>query len=265
MNGLAPHASQLRTVGRSGAVVERSMRVARRSIVPLVSGFFEPFFYLLALGVGLGFFIDDVQVDGRSVPYGAFVAPALLASSAMNGAIYDSTYNVFFKMRFAKLYDAMIATPLRPFDIALGEICWSLIRGAAYGAGFLLVMLAMGLITSAWAFAALPALVLVSFGFAAAGMAVTTFVKSFQHLDWVTAALIPMFFFSTSFFPLSVYPAPVQPIVQALPLYHAIELMRALTLGIPDAGILVHIGYFMVMSVAGIWLVSRRLHRILQP
>ena len=94
-------------------------------------GFFEPLFYLLALGVGLGRLVGDVPApDGQPITYGAFVAPALLAASAMNGAIYDATFNVFFRLKYDKIYDAILATPMRPGDIALGEIGWALIRGA---------------------------------------------------------------------------------------------------------------------------------------
>ena len=96
-----------------------------------LSGFFEPVFYLLSIGVGLGALVGDFTLsDGQVVGYAAFVAPALLATSAMNGAIYDSTFNVFFKLKYAKLYDAMLATPLGRRDVALGEITWALLRGA---------------------------------------------------------------------------------------------------------------------------------------
>ncbi len=156
----------------------------------------------------------------------------------MNGAVYDSTINIFFKMRYAKTYDAMLATSLGPLDVAIGEIGWALIRGAIYAAAFEVVMLALGLITSPWAVLAVPAAVLIAFGFAAVGMAVTTWIKTFQQLDWVTTLLLPMFLFSTTFFPLDVYPRAVQIFVQCFPLYHGIELMRGLTLGAIDWGLL---------------------------
>ena len=88
----------------------------------LVTGFAEPVFYLFSLGIGLGALIKDVTTDGgTTVPYAVFVAPALLASSAMNGAIFDSTFNVFFKLKYSKLYDSVLATRMGPRDIAAGR------------------------------------------------------------------------------------------------------------------------------------------------
>ena len=87
---------------------------------------------------GLGSLVGTVDAGAGPVSYAAYIAPGLLATSAMNGAMYDSTVNVFFKMRYAKLYDAMLATSLGPMDVALGEIAWSLLRGGIYSAGFVL-------------------------------------------------------------------------------------------------------------------------------
>ena len=115
-----------------GYVVERNMTAFRRAWLLLLTGFAEPVFYLFSIGVGLGALVGDVTTDGgRTVPYAVFVAPALLAASAMNGAISDSTYNVFFKLKYQQLYDALLATPIGPRDIAVGEITWSLMRGSA--------------------------------------------------------------------------------------------------------------------------------------
>ena len=109
--------------GNARIVVTRGLLATRTSNWAIVaSGFFEPVFYLLAMGVGLGSFIGDVEVAGQDVSYAAFIAPALLAVSAMNGAVYDSTWNVFFKLRFAKLYQTMLTTRLGPLDVALGEV-----------------------------------------------------------------------------------------------------------------------------------------------
>ena len=251
--------------GRSRMLVERATLVQRRSWLLLVSGFFEPLFFLLALGTGLGAMIDGPIIgrDGAALAYAAFIAPGLLAASAMNGAVYDATFNIFSKLRYSKLYDAVLATPLGPVDVALGEIAWALIRGGLYAAGFLTVMLGLGLITSAWALLALPAALLVAFAFAAVGMAATTYMRSWQDLDLVLLAVLPMFLFSTTFFPLSVYPRPVQLVVECTPLYHAIELMRALTTGAVDWALLGHVAYFVVMAGAGVVVASRRLATLL--
>jgi lipooligosaccharide transport system permease protein len=246
--------------GRARVLVERALLVNRRAWLAVVSGFCEPLFYLFAMGVGFGALVGDVVgPDGTTVSFLEFVAPALLAASAMNGAVYDATFNIFFKFKYAKLYDAMLATPLGPIDVAVGEIAWALLRGGLYATGFLTVMLALGLVTSAWAVLALPAALLVAFSFAAIGMACTTFMRSWQDFDLIQLALMPMFLFSTTFFPLTVYPGFVRVLVQCLPLYHAIELMRHLCAGVVQVELLGHLAYFAVMAGVGVVVAARRL------
>lgn len=250
--------------GRSRVLLERSALVSRRGWLVFVSGFFEPVFYLVAMGQGLGSLVGALPgPDGTPISYAAFIAPGLLAASAMNGAVFDSTFNVFFKLRYARLYDAMLATPLGPVDIALGEIGWALIRGGLYALGFLTVMAGFGLLTSPWALLALPAALVVAFAFAAVGMAATSYMRSWQDFDLVTLAVLPMFLFSTTFFPLSVYPPPLQVVVQCLPLYHGVELMRGLTTGAVHVGMLGNLAYFAVMIVLGVAVASRRLDALL--
>jgi lipooligosaccharide transport system permease protein len=250
--------------GRSRTIVERSLKAYRHAWLALVSGFFEPLLYLFALGTGLRGLVGTVTGPGGiALSYPAFLAPALLASSAMNGAIFDSTINVFFRLKYNKLYDAILATSLGPLDVALGEITWALLRGGLYSAGFLIIMAALGLTASPWALAIFPAALLISFGFAAAGMAVTTFVRGFQDLDVVQFALLPMFLFSGSFYGLDVYPRWLQIVVEFLPLQHGIALLRALNAGVVSVGLLGHVAYFAVMAGAGVALSARRLERLL--
>jgi lipooligosaccharide transport system permease protein len=250
--------------GRARAVVERSALVNRRNWLLVLSGIFEPLFYLFALGIGFGGIVGNLAgPDGQAISYAAYVAPGLLAASAMNGAVHDATFNVFMKLKYAKVYDAMLATPLGPTDVALGEISWSLIRGGIYAAGFLAVMAALGLITSPWALLALPAALLIAFGFAAVGMGASTLLRSWQDFDLILLVQMPMFLFSTTFFPLTVYPEPIQIAVQCLPLYHGIELMRDLTSGAVTWGILGHVAYFAIMVALGGWFAARRLGKLL--
>lgn len=250
--------------GRSRAVMLRSSIASRSVWLAIFSGFFEPLFFLVAMGQGLGSLVGAVPgPDGQALSYAAFIAPGLLAASAMNGAVYDATFGFFMKLKYAKLYDAMLATPLGPVDIALGEIGWALIRGGMYSAGFLVVMLGLGLISSAWALLALPAALFVAFAFAAVGMAATSFMRSWQDFDLVQLAVLPMFLFSATFFPMSVYPPAVQWLVQAFPLYHAVALMRGLTTGVVGASMLGHLVYFVVMAALGTVVASRRLRFLL--
>ena len=245
-------------------LVERHARVYRHAWLLLVSGLLEPLFYLLSIGVGLGKLVGHVAGPGGSpLSYTAFVAPALLASSSMNGALFDSTFNVFFRLKYAKLYDATLATPMRAGDVALGEITWALIRGGLYACAFMVIMLAMGLVYSLWAVLAVPVALLIAFAFAAAGMAGTTYMRSWQHFEFVTLATLPMFLFSASFYPLSVYPGALQVVVECTPLYQGVALLRGLTLGTVGPGMLLHALYLAVMGVAGLSVASRRISHLL--
>jgi len=247
--------------GNSRAVLGRGLLATRSTNWLIVlTGVFEPIFYLLALGIGLGSYIGGVTDGlGNVIPYAAFIAPALLAVSAMNGAIYDSTWNVFFKMHFSKLYQGMLATSLGPLDVALGEISQALLRGAAYGTTFLLVMQALGLNLSWTAVFALPAILVIAFAFASLGMGITSYLKTVQQMGWVQFVLLPMFLFSATFYPLSVYPQAIQWVIQALPLWHGVELVRGLTTGALSFGMLWHVSYFAVMIALGMFFTTRRL------
>jgi lipooligosaccharide transport system permease protein len=250
--------------GRAHVVLERAFKVYRRSWMVIFSGFFEPLFYLFALGTGLKPLVGTVVGPGGHVmTYTAFIAPALLASSAMNGAVYDATMNVFFKMKYAKLYDSMLATSLGPLDVAIGEIGWALFRGGLYSAGFLVVMLVMGLCASAWAVLLLPGALLIAFGFAAVGMALTSYMKTIQDLDYIQLAVLPLFLFSGTFYSLSVYPAWLRIVVECLPLHHGIALLRALNAGAVDWSLAGHALYFVVMAAAGVVVTARRLDVLL--
>ncbi len=250
--------------GRGSAhLIERHARVYRHMWLMLVSGFFEPLFYLLSIGIGIGGLVGTVAGPHGPVRFAGFVAPALLATSAMNGAVLDSTFNVFFRLKYAKLYDSALATPMRTGDVALGEIGWALIRGGLYAVAFMGVMLGMRLLYSAWAALAVPAALLIGFAFAGAGMAATTYMRSWQHFEFVTLATLPMFLFSTTFYPLSVYPRALQIAVECTPLYQGVALLRGLTLGAVGPGLLWHVLYLAVMGLAGLYLAGRRLSRLL--
>lgn len=245
-------------------VLARNLLAFRHGWVTLVSGFVEPVFYLFSLGVGIGALVHTVHTDGGSeVPYAVFVAPALLASSAMNGAIMDSTFNVFFKLRHAKLYDSMLATPIGPRDIAVGEIGWAVLRGALSSAAFLVVALLAGMVTSWWALLALPAAVLIGLAFAAVGMFATTFMTSWQHFDYITLAIQPMFLFSATFFPIETFPSGVRWVIEATPLYRGVVLCRELTTGLVTWASAVSVVYLVAVGALGLWVVSRRLDKIL--
>ncbi|MBK5248364.1 MAG: ABC transporter permease [Actinomycetales bacterium] len=250
-------------LSQPAALVERNMRSARHGWLTFVSGFFEPVFYLFAMGVGIGALIGSVSVGGREVPYGIFVAPALMATSAMNGAIYDSTSNVFFKLKHSKLYRSVLSTPLRPIDVAVGEIAWALLRGLVYSSMFLLVATIGGFVMSWWSLLAIGACTLIGLAFASVGMACTTYMRSWNDMDYVQLAILPMFLFSATFYPLSTYPPALQWVVQATPLYHGVDLVRGLMMGDLHVGLLWHVAYLAAFGALGLWATTRRVGTLL--
>jgi lipooligosaccharide transport system permease protein len=266
-SGVALRITPLALLGGRHAVrvLERNILVYRRSWIFIVSGFFEPLFYLLSIGVGLSHLVGPIPVDGRLVAYTAFVAPGLLASSAMNGAMIDSTFQVFMKLKISKTYDAMLATPLAVGDIAVGELSWCVLRASLYSGAFLGTMSALGYDRSAWVVLCWPGAILISLAFAAAGMAGTTFMRTWQDFDIVSLAFIPLFLFSATFYPLTVFPGWLQAVVRCTPLYQGVVIERAADLGIFTWSLLLHLVYLAAMAVGGVMVTRRRLGRLLLP
>jgi len=250
--------------GRSSAVLERALLVYRSGWLLFTSGAAEPLLYLFAFQVGFGRLVTEVAgPGGHPMSYTAFVAPGLLATSAMNGAVFESTYNLFFKLRYAKTYDAMLATPIGPFDIALGEMSWAMLRGGMYAVAFMGVAAAMGLVTSWWAVLMVPAALLIALAFSAISMALASFLRSTTQFNYIQLVLMPMFLFSTTFFPLSVYPEALQWVVRAFPLYHGIQLMRGLATGILSSSMLGNLAYLLVLTALGLYGATRRIAKLL--
>ena len=213
---------------RNATLYRRSWR---RNLLP---NFFEPLLYLLSLGFGLGLYIGR---EIGNVEYVRFIAPGLAAAAAMNGAIFEVTYNVFVKLRFAHLYDAVITTPLEPEDVALGELGWAVTRSLIYGMAFLLVMLALGYVQSPWAVAAPVAIALIGLAFATLGMIYTMLIPQIDLFSYFfTLVITPLFLFSGIFFPFENLPAAARWLGWLTPLHHGVELLRSLVLsGAPAA------------------------------
>lgn len=249
---------------RALRIIERNLLVYKHGWLVLLSGFFEPLFYLLSIGFGLGVMVGDVPgPGGEPIPYALFVAPALLAASSMNGAITESTFNFFFKLNYDKTFASILTTPMSPGDISIGELLWALIRGALYTVGFLAVMVVFGLARSPWILLTLPGALLIGFAFAAVGMAATSFMRTWQDFDLIQLVILPMFLFSGTFFPLETLPEPARILVQLTPLYHGVDLLRQLSVGVVGPQTLVHVAYLTAMGLVGLAIVSRRLDRLL--
>jgi lipooligosaccharide transport system permease protein len=251
-----------RSVRRPQRMIERSVMVYRRTWIILVSGFFEPLFYLLSIRVGFGSLVGDVTYAGRTIGYAEFVAPALMASSAMNGAVYDSTMNVYFKLKHSRLYEAVLATPMGSADVAVGEIGWAVIRGAIYSAAFLVCIVALGMAESAWVVMALPACILIGIAFASVGMAATTYMRTWADFDLVPTLTMPMFLFSATFYPLSAY-GDWAWLVQLSPLYHGVALVRGFSLGDLSWAMVAHASVLVAIAAVGLQVASRRVDKLL--
>ena len=249
---------------RSLRLVERNLFVYKHGWLVLLSGFFEPLFYLLSIGFGLGALIGTVPgPGGEPIPYQLFVAPALLASSAMNAAIMESTFNFFFKLNYNKTFTSILSTPLSPGDVATGELTWALMRGGLYAIGFMGVMVVLGLVVSPWVIFAVPAALLVGFAFGAVGMAATSFMKTWQDFDLIQLVVLPLFLFSATFYPITAYPPALQTLVEITPLYQGVALIRSLSIGYITPVLLVHVAYLAIMGVIGLVITSRRLDKLL--
>ena len=258
--------TSLLTLGsrRARYLVERNIYVYRHGWIVIFSGFFEPLFYLGSIGFGLGALVGSVNgPGGEPIPYQLFVAPALLASAAMNGAISEGTFNFFFKLRYNKTFDAILSTPLSPGDVAVGELVWALIRGGIYAVGFILVMAALGLVVSPLVILAFPAALLIGFGFGGVAMAATSFMRTWQDFDLIQLVILPLFLFSGTFYPLDAYPDGLRLFVQLTPLYQGVELLRSLVVGHLAPSLLIHVAYLTVMGIIGLAIVARRLDKLL--
>ena len=258
--------SSLFTLGsrRARFLVERNIYVYRHGWIVILSGFFEPLFYLGSIGFGLGALVGAVNgPGGQPISYQLFVAPALLASAAMNGAVAEGTFNFFFKLRYNKTFDAILSTPLSAGDVAVGELVWALIRGGIYAIAFLLVMAVLGLIVSPLVILAVPAALLIGFAFGAIAMAATSFMRTWQDFDLVQLAILPMFLFSGTFYPIDAYPEAIRLVVQLTPLYQGVDLLRSLSVGHLDGVLAFHVAYLALMGIGGLFIVSRRLDKLL--
>ena len=251
---------------RALRMVQRNLIVYKYTWMVIFSGFFEPLFYLLGIGIGLGSIVPAIG----GVSYSAYVAPGLLASSCLNGAITDGFFNVHWKLHYQKTYDGILATPMRVPDVAFGEMLWALGRGSLYAAVFLLVLLTLGeatgrpLLLSRWALLAWPAAVLSAAAFSAMALVLTTIARKVQDFDMVMGLLVmPMFLFSGIFVPVTRFPEPLQWLMSATPLYHAVAMLRQLTTGTVSTSIAGHVAYLVVGGFIAFCVAMYRLERTL--
>ncbi len=247
------------TLRRTGSLVERNALIYRRSLTPVLSSIVEPVLYLLSIGFGVGALVG--KVPGVDVRYPEFVAPGILATTAMNAAFNQTGFAIFMRIKTERIYDAIVPTPLSISDIALGEVASAVFSGIFASIGFVVVMLVLGLVVSPFILLAIPGSLLVGYAFAAAGLAVMTYMREFSDFQLVQLVMLPMFLFATTFYPLSVYPAWFRPLIVILPLYQSIELLRGPALGIFSWNLLIAALYLIVFGSLALALATRRLSR----
>ena len=260
----------LRIVPRSVLQARRPHRLLERHWIInrsggwmiVVSGFFEPLFYLLSIRVGFGSLVGDITDGDRVISYAEFVAPALMAASAMNGAVFESTMNIFFQLKYDKVYDAALATPLTSGDVAIGEILYATFRGSLYSVAFLITLVALGMAQSPWVVLAVPVCILIALAFSAVGMAATTDMRSWADFEYVPSITLPMFLFSATFYPLSSY-GDWGWVVQLSPLYHGVALVRGASFGEWSWAYPVHVAVLVSMLIVGVAIAARRIERLL--
>jgi lipooligosaccharide transport system permease protein len=224
------------------------------------SSVFGPLFYLGALGFGLGTLVDShgtAHLGG--VSYLAFVAPAILASGAMNTAMGEASYPVFGSVKWNKIYVAAQASPLRPGDIFRGHLMFMVMRITMNAALVVVYMWAFGATMSAWAVLAWPAATLTGAAFAAPIAAWAVTVKSENNFAYIFRfAMMPLMLFSGTFFPLSQLPGWLRLLAYLTPLWHGVDLCRMLSLGdvnVPLA--LVDVAYLTALTAVGVWAGAR--------
>lgn len=242
----------------------RNFRSYRHSwYLNILPNFFEPVLYLLALGLGLGWYVREI--GGTS--YAAFLTPALIVMAAVNGASFESTWNIFVRMNELRTYDGILTTPVNEMEIVCGELLWAITRAMLYGLAFLTVTAIFGFLTSIWALGLLLLLPLISYLFALIGMTYAMLIPRMDYFSFYwTCFISPMFLLSDTFFPMAErLPQWALPLVEATPILHAVRLARACCLGAWSKSLPWDLAY-LVLAIPLLHYVAakafiRRLHR----
>jgi len=223
----------------------------------IINSFFSPVLFLLAMGVGLGSFVDRSGGDALGgVSYLAFLAPGLLASTVMQTASFESTFPIMAGFVWIKRYHAMHATPIEPTEIALGQLAWSATRITLVGSIFVLVMGLFGAVASPLVLLAIPVATLTGLAFAGPITAYAATQKTMTSFNYIFRfGITPLFLFSGTFFPVEQLPLFLQPVAWLTPLYHGVALSRSLALGTAGAEpvvALVHLGVLLLFIGGGL-------------
>jgi lipooligosaccharide transport system permease protein len=219
------------------------MKTYKSNFIP---PFLEPVLYLLALGFGLGFYIQRIE----GVSYAAFIAPALISISIMYSAFFECTYGSYVRMYYQKTFDAIIATPVSLEEVIAGEILWGATRSAINASIILGVISLLGLASFPLSLLSVPFAFLAGLLFATIAMCCTAVVPSIDSFNYPFFLLItPMFLFSGTFFPISILPEPIQLVaIVFLPLTHVVNIVRGLTLGKLNITLVTSLAWIVIVS-----------------
>jgi lipooligosaccharide transport system permease protein len=221
----------------------------------LVSGLSQPFLYLMAMGIGLGLYVNRNPATLGGLPYLDYIAPALLVTQAMMAAAFESAWPIMGKIEWDKTYQAALNTPLSAVDLLVGDLMWMAFRATLLSVLFLVVIVVVGAAVSPLAVLAVPVAVLTAMAFAAPIMA---FTATQQGADGFNAlfrfGITPLFLFSGTFFPIESLPVLLQPVAWITPLYHGVAAARSLSLGhIEPVALTVHVAVLIGIASAGLF------------
>lgn len=235
----------------------------------VVSTAVNPVLYLAAMGVGLGSLIRAAP-GSAELSYLQFIAPGLVAATAMQVAAIEATYPVLASVKWIRTYHAMLATPLSVADVFVGHLLWVLTRVAMSAAFYLAAVAAFGGIRSVFAVAAVPISLLVGAAFAAP---IAAFAVVQEHDNGFSAlqrfVIVPMFLFSGTFFAVSQLPSWIRPLAYLTPLWHGVALTRDATTGILEDGgwpmVVVHLSFLIGCAAVGSVVAARNFrHRLVE-
>ncbi|MCP3866491.1 MAG: ABC transporter permease [Gammaproteobacteria bacterium] len=234
------------------AVWKRNIQVWRKLIGPAVlMNFGEPTLYLLGLGFGLGHFVGEMS----GMPYLAFLASGIIASSAMTTATFEGMYSVYTRMDPQRTYEAIMATPLEVDDILAGEMLWCGTKSLFSGIAILLVASMLGVVSGWQALWVLPVVFLIGLCFAGMAMVMSAFATNYDFFNYYfVLAITPMFILCGVFYPIDSLPELAQAAVQLLPLTHAVALTRPLVAGGELTMPLLHIGVLGLYGFVGFYI-----------
>ena len=261
MTTLAP-ARQPSAISR---VFEHRLLSYRRTFrASIFSSFLSPVLFLAAMGIGLGSYVSDPTAIG-GVPYLVFLAPGLLAATAMQSAAFEATFPVIAGLEWSRVFHSMYATPISPRDIALGNLAWIAARLTLITTIFTLVIVLFGAAESPTIVLAIPAAILTGMAFACPIAAFAATQKTPNRFATIFRfGITPLFLFSGTFFPITTLPAALQVLAWFTPLFHGVALTRALSLGVAadePVAMAIHVAYLSILAIVGGWLTVRFIGR----